>query len=101
MMNIGELVWEDQSTMERVAKIVSAIWKKEITFGNEGEGDIVAHLGGNWFYFYTGDLYADELTPENLRENVGIFELAQMILESIIELDDDEYTYYCDLLNFA
>ena len=29
-----------------------------------------------------------------------IFVIAQMILDAIIVLDDNEYTYYCDILGF-
>ena len=102
MMTTGELVWKDQSTMERVAHIIEAIWNKTITFGNEGEGDIVCHIGEYWFYFWNNEnITADLVTERTIHKYVGIFQLAQMILEAIIELDDDEYTYYCDILNFA
>ena len=37
MMDITELVYEDHSIMERLVKVVEAIWNKTITFGNEGE----------------------------------------------------------------
>lgn len=100
MMDITELVYEDHSIMERLVKVVEAMWNKTITFGNEGEGDIVCHIGEYWFYFYNGKLFPDTLTPENLRENVGIFELAEMIINAIADLDDDEYAYYCDILGF-
>ena len=100
-MDLGELIWEDQSTMERVTKIVMAIWDKTITFKNEGEsGEITCHIGWDWLCFYDGDLNAGELTPENIRENVGIFELAQMILASIINLDDNRYEDWCNVLGF-
>lgn len=91
-------IYEFQKIMERTVKVVEAIWNKTITFSNEGEGDIVCHIGEYWFYFYNGKLFSDALTPENLRENVGIFELAEMIINAIDDLDDDEYKYYWDIL---
>ena len=101
MQNVSDLIWNDQSTMERVCKIIEGIWNGIVFFGNEGEGDIVCHIGEYWFYFYNGDLYASQITPENIKGCIGIFELAQMILNAMINLDDDEYTYYCDILQFA
>ncbi|WP_368249335.1 hypothetical protein [Fusicatenibacter saccharivorans] len=94
MMNI----YEFQNTMEQTVKVVEAIWNGTITFSNKGEGDVVCHIGEYWFYFYNGKLFPDTLTSENLRENVGIFELAEMIINAIDDLDDDEYTYYWDIL---
>ena len=91
-------IYEFQKIMERTVKVVEAIWNKTITFSNEGEGEIVCHIGEYWFYFYNGKLFSDALTPENLRENVGIFELAEMIINAIDDLDDDEYKYYWDIL---
>lgn len=91
-------IYEFQKIMERTVKVVEAIWNRTITFSNEGEGDIVCHIGEYWFYFYNGKLFSDALTPENLRENVGIFELAEMIINAIDDLDDDEYKYYWDIL---
>lgn len=97
-MSLSETIYNDPSTMERLCKIVEAIWNGTISFGNEGEGDIVCHIGGNWFYFYTGKLYADKITPENIKEQIDIFSLAQMILEAMTEIGDNEYEYYCCLL---
>lgn len=94
MMNI----YEFQNTMEQTVKVVEAIWNGTITFSNKGEGDVVCHVGEYWFYFYNGKLFPDTLTSEHLRENVGIFELAEMIINAIDDLDDDEYTYYWDIL---
>lgn len=91
-------IYEFQKIMERTVKVVEAIWNRTITFSNEGEGDIVCHIGEYWFYFYNGKLFSDALTPENLRENVGIFELAEMIINAIDDLDDDEYKYYWDII---
>lgn len=91
-------IYEFQKIMERTVKVVEAIWNRTITFSNEGEGDIVCHIGEYWFYFYNGKLFSDALTPENLRENVRIFELAEMIINAIDDLDDDEYKYYWDIL---
>ena len=71
-----------------------------ILFSNKREGDIVCHMVEFWFYFYNGKLFSDTLTPENLRETVGIFELAEMIINAITDLDDNEYAYYCDILGF-
>lgn len=104
MQNINDLIWKDQSTMERICKIIEAIWQGIITFDNEGEGDIVCHIGEYWFYFFDtsyfdNKIYADEITPANIHE-YSIFTIAQMILDAIIDLDDAEYTYYCDTLQF-
>lgn len=99
-MNIAELVYKDHSTMERIVKVVEAIWNKTITFGNEGEGDIVCYIGECCLYFYNGKLFPNTLTPENLRGNVGIIELAGMIINAIADLDEYEYAYCCDVLEF-
>ena len=86
--------------IEREIKVIQAIWDKRITFGNEGEGDIVCHIGEYWFYFYDGEMPANEITPENIHLNIPIFDLAEMITVAIVELEDDEYDYYCDILNW-
>ena len=86
--------------IEREIKVIQAIWDGRITFGNEGEGDIVCHIGGYWFYFYNGDLFADKITPQNIKQNIPIMELAEMIRDAITDLEDDEYDYYCDILGW-
>lgn len=40
------------------------------------------------------------MKPEEVRYNYDIFVIAQTILDAIIDLDDDEYAYYCDVLEF-
>lgn len=86
--------------IERELKVIQAIWDGRITFGNEGEGDIVCHIGEYWFYFYVGNLYAAQIKPDNIRNHIPIMELAEMITIAIINLEDDEYDYYCDILGW-
>ena len=35
MQNVSDLIWNDQSTMERVCKIIEGIWNGIVFFGNE------------------------------------------------------------------
>lgn len=95
--------------IERELKVIQAIWDGRITFGNEGEGDIVCHIGEYWFYFYDGrdyyyihdrELEARDITPENINSLIPMMELATMIREAIEGLEDDEYEYYCEILQW-
>lgn len=86
--------------IERELKVIQALWDGRITFGNEGAGEIVCHIGEYWFYFYTGKLHANELTPENIKANIPIMELAEMIRVAIEDLDEDEYNLYSDILGW-
>ena len=59
----------------------------------------VCKIGEYWFYFIGSE--DENLKPEEVKNNYDVFTIAQMILEAMIDLDDDEYTYYCDILQFA
>lgn len=97
-MNIYELL-KDHSTMERIMKIIQNIWNGTVNFiNNPNNGELACKIGDSWFYFM--DEENGKLTPEQLRYKFNIFELGYMVLEAIIELDDDEYNYYCNILNF-
>lgn len=98
MQSISELIWEDQSTMERVVKIVNGLWNGTVKLINHPKEECpVCQIGESWFHFMGKE---DNVKLEEIREKYDVFTLAQMILESIIGLDDDEYTYYCDNLGF-
>lgn len=85
--------------MERKLKIIQGLWDGRVKIINESNcGDIACQIGYYWFYFYYGEL---ELTPENIKYNIDILSLAEMIEEAIVGLeDDDEYNYYCDILEW-
>ena len=100
IMNLGELIWNDQSTMERVCKIVNGLWDGTVKLiSNPNDGCLACQIGEYWFYFIRVE--DENLKPEEVKNNYDVFTIAQMILEAMIELDDDEYTYYCDILQFA
>ena len=100
MMNLGELIWNDQSTMERVCKIVNGLWDGTVKLiSNPNDGCLACQIGEYWFYFIGSE--DENLKPEEVRHTYDVFTIAQMILEAMIDLDDDEYTYYCDMLQFA
>lgn len=86
--------------IEKELKVIQAIWDGRITFGNDSEGDIVCYIGKYWFYFYVGDLYANQITPDNIKNNISIMELAEMIRNAIEDLGNDEGNYCCDILGW-
>lgn len=86
--------------IEREFKIIEAIWNKTITFSNDGEGDIVCHIGDYWLYFYEGPGDAWEITPDNIHTHTELIPLATMIRNAIEVLDDAEYRYYADILGW-
>ena len=98
MENIMDLI-RDESTMERVIKIVNGLWNGTVRLiSNPNDGCIACQIGEYWFYFIGSE--DENLTPEEVKINYDVFTIAQMILDTIIDLDDDEYTYYCDFLGF-
>lgn len=98
MMNFEDLI-EDVATMERVMKIVNGLWNGTVRLiSNPNDNELACEIGEYWFYF-VGD-EGRFLKPDEVRYNYDVFTLAQMILAAIIDLDDDEYTYYCDILGF-
>ena len=100
MQNITDLIWKDQSTMERVVKIVNGLWDGTVKLiSNPNDGYLACQIGEYWFYFIGSE--DENLKPEEVKNNYDVFTIAQMILEAMIDLDDDEYTYYCDILQFA
>ena len=100
MQNITDLIWKDQSTMERVVKIVNGLWDGTVKLiSSANDGCIACEIGEYWFYFIGSE--DENLKPEEVKNNYDVFTIAQMILEAIIGLDDDEYTYYCDMLQFS
>ena len=90
---------KDEATLERVMKIVNGLWNGTVRLiSSPNDNCLACEIGEHWFYFIG---YEDEnLKPEEVRFNYDVFTVAQMILEAIIDLDDDEYTYYCDILGF-
>lgn len=98
MTNIMDLI-KDEATMERVIKIVNGLWNGNVKLiNNPNDGCLACQIGGDWFCFIGSE--DENLTPEEVRTNYDVFTIAQMILDAIIDLDDDEYTYYCDILGF-
>ncbi len=99
MSNMEDIIYNDPSTMERIAKIEEGLWNGTAKLiESPNDGCIACQIGEFWFYFMGNE--DENLKPEEVRNHYGIFETAQMILDAIINLDDDEYTYYCDMLNF-
>ena len=99
-MDIGEMIYKDQSTMERIVKIVEALWNGTAKLiESPNDGCLACQIGEYWFYFIGCE--DENLKPNEVNQHYGIFEIANLILEAMIELDDDEYTYYCDILSFA
>ena len=98
-MDIANTIYNDAATMERLVKITEALWNGTARLiESPNDGCIACKIGEYWFYFIGQE---DELLkPDEVREQYGLFELAELILEAIIDLDDDEYTYYCDFLGF-
>ncbi len=100
MQNITDLIWKDQSTMERVVKIVNGLWDGTVKLiSNPNDGCLACQIGEYWFYFIGSE--DENLKPEEVKHHYDVFTIAQMILEAMIDLDDDEYTYYCDILQFV
>jgi hypothetical protein len=90
---------KDESTLERVMKIVNGLWNGTVRLiSNPNDNCIACEIGEYWFYFIGSE--DENLKPEEVRTNYDVFTVAQMILDAIIDLDDDEYTYYCDILGF-
>lgn len=99
MKNITDLIWKDHSTMERIVKIVNGLWDGTVKLiSSPNDGCLACKIGEYWFYFIGSE--DENLKPEEVKHNYDVFTIAQMILETIVELDDDEYTYYCDILQF-
>lgn len=98
MENIMDLI-RDESTMERVVKIVNGLWNGTIRLiSNPNDNELACEIGEYWFYFISGE--GRFLKPEEVRFKYDVFTIAKIILDAIIDLDDDEYTYYCDILGF-
>lgn len=98
MIDIMNLI-KDEATMERIVKIINGLWDGTVKLiNNPNDGCISCQIGEYWFYFIGSE--DENLTPEEVRTNYDVFTIAQMILDTIIDLDDDEYTYYCDILGF-
>lgn len=92
----------DAVAAERICKIVNGLWDGTVRLAKEPKyGELVCYIG---FEDYDGLYFiGDEdrvLSPEEVKMNYDVFTIADMILNAIIELDDDEYTYYCDALGF-
>ena len=98
MIDIMNLI-KDEATMERIIKIVNGLWNGTVKLiSNPNDGCIACQIGEYWFYFIGSE--DENLKPEEVRNNYDVFTIAQMILDTIIDLDDDEYTYCCDILGF-
>ena len=98
-MRYFEDLIKDEATLERVMKIVNGLWNGTVRLiSNPNDNCIACEIGEYWFYFIGSE--DENLKPEEVKSNYDVFTVAQMILDAIIDLDDDEYTYYCDILGF-
>lgn len=100
MMTAEELA-NDIPTLERVLKIVQAFTTgKAKLINNPNDNYVVCSIGGYWFYFLEDE--DNSTSVEEIMTKYDLVELAQMVLEAICNLEDeDEYNYYCDILEFA
>ena len=95
-MGISEIVYNDPSTMERIAKIVSALWNKTLVLCDSANTGFAAfyHINGTEEYELNERMSIEEYQKRD------IFEIANDILNIIIDLDDDNYTFLTDALSF-
>ena len=93
----------DATETERVLKIVNGLWSGTVRLENDKTDWLVCSIGYEWdikesFAFIGGmDKF---LTPEELRNKYDVFTVARMILQAIVNMDDYDYDYYCDVLGF-
>lgn len=102
-IEVGRYMYASKTSKEaldREMKVIEAIWNHTITFSNEGEGDIVCHIGDYWFYFYEGELDPSSIDTLNIHHKINILNLATMIREAIENSEDSEYEYYCSILGW-
>ena len=99
-LEVEELVYNDPTTMERVVKIVNGLWNGTVNIiKSPNDGCLACQIGEYWFYFIGSE--DENLKIEEFKNSYDVFTIAQMILEAIVELEDDnEYAYYTELLNF-
>ena len=98
-MRYFEDLIKDEATMERVIKIVNGLWNGTVRLiSSPNDNCLACEIGEYWFYFIGSE--DENLKPDEVRLNYDVFTIAQMILDAIVDLDDDEYTYYCDILGF-
>ena len=99
-INLGDLVYNDPSTMERLVKIVEALWNGTANLvENPFDGrKLACQIGGHRFYFMGSE--NENVKLDDIKNHFGVFEIANLILDAMTELSDDEYAYYCDVLNF-
>ena len=88
--------------MSQIHKIIEGIWNGIVFFGNEGEGDIVCHIGEYWFYF--GGETAEEMTASEYISNVPKKDIINEIKTTLDDLYgdetfEDEYDYYFAIIN--
>lgn len=91
--------WKDETQVTRLIKIVRGFYDGTVRLiSSPNDGCIACSIGDGWFYFIGCE--DENLNPEEVMSLYDIFTVAEMILDAIIDLDDDEYTYYCDMLGF-
>ena len=89
----------DEPTAERIVKIIEGMWKGVVNLVQEPNlGLLACQIGDYWFYFTNDE--EQHLQTEVFKRNHSLLEIAWMILDAIIDLDDEEYDYYCDILEF-
>lgn len=98
--------------MIRIGTLIRGYRKGIVTFPPCPQGDgvhePVCKIGDNWFYF--GGMEAEESTPDEFMENVGLWDVCKEAfdalhdsngLSGIESMDPDEYAYYEALLKEA
>ena len=92
-----------ETETERVLKIVNGLWSGTVRLENDKTDWLVCSIGYKWdikepFPFISGmDKF---LTPEELRNKYDVFTVARMILQALVNMDDNDYDYCCDVLGF-
>ena len=105
MFDLSETVYEDPSTMERICKIVSAIWSGDLIITNDKDTGITTfssrHTDDNIkLEFSESEGYMGP-AMDDIKKRYDVFVIANAMLQAIISLDDEEgYMYYCEFLEF-
>lgn len=103
-MSLTDIIYNDPSTMERIVKVVSAIWNDDIELvNNENTGVISFYYGGieEDIEIQCAHLIPDDKMDADLfKRTCDIFDIAEAIVNTIIDLDDDYYQGITDGLGW-
>lgn len=87
---------------ENIDRVVNALWNgtAKLIAPNPNDNCIACMIGEYWFYFI--GMEDERMTPDEVRKSYTIFEVAEMIYDTINGFCDadnrDEYEYYCIIL---